>query len=109
MSDSTLRGRHALVTGASSGIGLEFAKLLAREGHDLVLVARRRETLEDLAREIAIKHALGRLQLPMNPAEYVPSRLAATLLPVACANAVIVDSHFFIEASPVTCDRGVAR
>lgn len=28
--------------------------------------------------EIAIKHALGRLRLPMEPAEYVPSRLAAT-------------------------------
>src|SRR5258705_13786034 len=46
----------ALVTGASSGIGLEFAKLLAREGHDLVLVARRREVLEGLARDLAVQH-----------------------------------------------------
>ena len=49
----------ALVTGASSGIGLEFAKLLAREGHDLVLVARRREALEELARELAVKHGVA--------------------------------------------------
>ena len=49
----------ALVTGASSGIGLEFAKLLGREGRDLVLVARRREALEELARELAVKHGVS--------------------------------------------------
>jgi uncharacterized protein len=40
----------ALVTGASSGIGLELATLLARDRHDLVFVARRRERLEDIGR-----------------------------------------------------------
>ena len=42
----------ALVTGASSGIGLELARLFAAGGHDLVLVARSGERLEHIAREI---------------------------------------------------------
>ena len=45
--------RLALVTGASSGLGSDFARQLAQAGCDLVLVARRHENLERLADEIA--------------------------------------------------------
>ena len=42
----------ALVTGGSGGIGLELAKVLARNGFDLVLVARKRDTLEAAASQL---------------------------------------------------------
>ncbi len=48
----------ALVTGASSGIGKELARLFARDGHGVVLVARRRERLDELARELESKHGV---------------------------------------------------
>jgi uncharacterized protein len=51
----------ALVTGASSGIGLEFAQELARRGHPVLAVARRRERLEALAKQAA-EHS-GRIEV----------------------------------------------
>jgi uncharacterized protein len=42
----------AVITGASTGLGREFARLCARDGYDVVLIARSRPQLEALAAEI---------------------------------------------------------
>jgi short-subunit dehydrogenase len=42
----------ALITGASAGLGVEFARQLSKRGHRLVLAARRKERLEELVKEL---------------------------------------------------------
>jgi len=53
MSEPRAKNEYALITGASSGIGYELAKVFARNGFNLVLVARNLERLEAVAKELA--------------------------------------------------------
>jgi short-subunit dehydrogenase len=48
----------ALITGASVGLGRELARLFAEDRNDLVLVARRRDKLDELAAELTAKHGV---------------------------------------------------
>lgn len=54
---AAVAGKRALITGASSGLGLEFAELLAAQKVNLVLAARRREPMEKLAS--GLRHKYG--------------------------------------------------
>jgi len=54
----SLRGRHALVTGASSGLGVECAIALAIAGADVALIARREDRVVRLARKIEQEHGV---------------------------------------------------
>ena len=58
MASGELRGRWALVTGASSGLGADFARGLSRRGCHCVLVARREDRLRELADELTRDHGV---------------------------------------------------
>jgi uncharacterized protein len=70
----------ALVTGASSGIGMDFAHLLAEKDYDLVLVARRPEPLHEVARAVEAKHPVKVTVLTSDLADpSAPERLVQQL------------------------------
>lgn len=62
-------GPVALITGASSGIGEAFARLLARKGLDLVLVARREQRLQAIAQHLSDNHSVNITVCPCDLAE----------------------------------------
>lgn len=66
------------MTGASSGFGVEFARRFAARGDDLVLVARRREPMEELAAELHSAHGVTAHVVPLDLAQATaPARLLA--------------------------------
>jgi uncharacterized protein len=70
----------ALVTGASSGIGMDFAHLLAEKECDLVLVARRLEPLHEVAKAVEAKHSVKVTVLTADLADpTAPERLVQQL------------------------------
>ncbi len=64
MTTHTPSKKTALITGASGGIGLELSRLFARDGYNLILVARSAEKLQTLARELEQAHGITVTVLP---------------------------------------------
>jgi len=91
----------ALVTGASSGLGAEFARALAAAGHGVALVARREERLDELAAGLRADHGVRVEALPADltdPGERaaLPERMAELGLRVD----VLVNNAGFATGGP---------
>ena len=71
----------ALITGASSGIGYELARVFAKEGHNTVLVARHQEALEVLARELQERYSVSAIVVPADLSDpSAPDRIRSVLM-----------------------------
>lgn len=76
MINNILHGKTALITGASSGLGVDFARLLAERGCHLVLVARREERLKAVQHELVERYGVRVAVIPMDlTAENAPQDL----------------------------------
>jgi uncharacterized protein len=102
------KNRLALVTGASAGLGAEFARQLAAARYDVVLVARRRERLEALAQELMAKHDVQAIVLPcdlarMEARDDIMAALA-TAAPGRSIDMLVNNAGFSIPASFAATD-----
>lgn len=88
--------RTALVTGASAGIGKAFAELLACEGHDLLLVARREERLHQLAGELQSRYGVRAVVYAADLADFTaPARIMAAAESLGMEIGVLVNNAGF--------------
>ncbi|MGP3707083.1 mycolate reductase [Gordonia paraffinivorans] len=95
----------AVVTGASSGIGRELARVLAARGHSVILVARRGELLEELAVELRSNHDVAvevRAVDLSDPArvEVLAAEFAGREISILCNNAGIATFGPVAELDP---------
>ena len=94
----------ALITGASSGFGLEFAKLFAKDGYDVVLVSRNPERLAEVAMDLKVEYGVRTvilekdLSVPGSAQELYNEVTSSKLtVDVLVNNAGVSDHGFFHE------------
>lgn len=97
-----IAGKRALVTGASSGLGAHFARVLAAQGAAVTLAARRTEPLEDLAAELG--GGAAALALDVTDRESV-AKLAERPVDIVVNNAGIVETGPALEAGAEAFDQ----
>ena len=91
----------ALVTGASSGLGAEFARALAAAGHGVTLVARRESRLEDLAARLRADHGVRVETLPCDLTDpEARAELPARLEELGLRVDVLVNNAGFATGGP---------
>ena len=96
MADSILRGRSALITGASSGLGADFARELAGRGCNLILVARREDLLRSLQQEVSTRHGVTVEVIPLDlTADDAPPTLYDRIKTAGMAVDVLVNNAGF--------------
>ncbi|MEQ1786981.1 MAG: SDR family oxidoreductase [Acidimicrobiales bacterium] len=94
--------RTCLITGASSGIGADIARVLAEKGHGVTLVARREDRLRTLADELAAAHDIRAEVIPCDLGdEAARDRLAATVAQRGLTVEVLVNNAGFSTTGPV--------
>ncbi|OBG79161.1 SDR family oxidoreductase [Mycobacterium sp. E3305] len=107
-----LRGKRALVTGASSGIGKKVAQAYLQAGADVAIAARRADALEQVAREIAADGEGRVVPIPCDVTR--PDQVTALLdrvtaelggIDVAVCNAGIITVTPVLEMSPEEFER----